>query len=270
MKIVYKGNMNEWLKIKTEGAIRWGMVRILSGYLPLYIVTEYPKSGGSWVSQMLAGYLRVPFPRNQFPRFESCIMHGHYLYSPFLKNVFCVMRDGRDIMVSFYYHSLFKNERFNARLVQMTRKEVPFEDFDNIESNLSAFIEYKFTCKKHPRFTWSEFVNHWMDQEVAVIKYENLLQDPVKELGSAISKVTGDKPYEKRLEEIVDRYSFKRAAKRDPGEEDKHSFLRKGIAGDWKNVFSKEAKALFNYYAGKELIRLGYEKDETWVHGNEL
>jgi hypothetical protein len=262
--------MNEWLKIKTEGAIRWGMVCVLSDYLPLYIVTEYPKSGGSWVSQMLASYLGVPFPRNQFPRFESCIMQGHYLYNPFLKNVFCVMRDGRDIMVSFYYHSLFKNERCNARLVQITRKEVPFEDFDNIESNLAAFIEYKFTCKKHPRFTWSKFVNHWMDKEVAVIKYENLLQDPVKELGGAISKVTGDEPYEKRLEEIVDRYSFKKAAKWNPSEEDKHSFLRKGVAGDWKNVFSKEAKALFNYYAGKELIRLGYEKDETWVHGNEL
>jgi hypothetical protein len=60
------------------------------------------------------------------------------------------MRDGRDVMVSFYYHSLFKNERFNAKLVEMTRKEVSFKDFDNINKNLSAFIEYKFTCKTPP------------------------------------------------------------------------------------------------------------------------
>jgi len=32
--------------------------------------------------------------------------------------------------------------------------------------------------------------------------------------------------------------------------------LRKGISGDWKNKFSREAKQIFNEYAGKELIQL--------------
>ena len=50
-------------------------------------------------------------------------------------------------------------------------------------------------------------------------------------------------------------------AKRNPGEENKHSFLRKGVAGDWKNHFSKEARQVFNKFAGRELIKLGYEVD---------
>ena len=29
------------------------MVHMLSGAIPLYIVNEYPKSGGTWVGQML-------------------------------------------------------------------------------------------------------------------------------------------------------------------------------------------------------------------------
>jgi len=47
--------------------------------------------------------------------------------------------------------------------------------------------------------------------------------------------------------------------------EDKKSFLRKGISGDWKTHFSLEAKQVFNYYAGDILIGLGYEKDGTWL-----
>lgn len=261
---------NNPLWLKYNGLTRYVLVHFFSSYFPLYIVNEYPKSGGTWVSQMLSDYLKVPFPKNQFPKLQSSIMHGHYLHSPTMKNVFVVLRDGRDIMVSSYYHSLFKNERFNARLVEITRRELQFDDDydDDVKSNLPKFIEYKFKRKKHPMFTWSEFVNSWLDKGVAIIRYENLLRDPAKELGEAIKKVVGYDPDEKRLTEIVERYSFQRLAKRNPGEENKHSFLRKGIAGDWKNVFNKEARELFNYYAGKELIKLGYEKDESWVYRN--
>ncbi len=41
------------------------MANTLSGILPLFIVTEYPKSGGSWVGQMLAEYLDFPFLSNK-------------------------------------------------------------------------------------------------------------------------------------------------------------------------------------------------------------
>ena len=250
---------------KIEALVRKVMCYFLSRYLPLYIVTEYPKSGGSWVSQMLSDYLDIPFPRNQFPKLQSSIMHGHYLYFPTMRNVFVVIRDGRDVMVSYYYHSLFKNERFNERLVAITRRKLQFSDYDDIEYNLPKFIEYKFTHEGYPRFTWSEFVNSWLDKDVPIIKYENLLKDAVQELGRAIHKVCKTEPDKNRLWYIVEKYSFKNLAKRNPGEENKYSFLRKGIAGDWKNKFSKEAREVFNYFAGKELIRLGYEKDDSWV-----
>jgi sulfotransferase family protein len=49
------------------------------------------------------------------------------------------------------------------------------------------------------------------------------------------------------------------------GEENKRSFLRKGVVGDWRNQFSLEAREVFDRYAGEELILLGYEKDRKWV-----
>jgi len=198
--------MNNWFRTKFEGVVRLGMCYALSSFLPLYIVNEYPKSGGTWVCQMLSDYLAIPFPRNQFPKFQSSIMHGHYLYIPRMKNVYIVMRDGRDIMVSYYYQSLFK--------------------------------------------------------------HENLLTDTINVLGQAIHKVCNVQPDENRLREISEKYSFKNQSGRNPGDENELSFLRKGIAGDWKNYFSKEAGQVFNKFAGNELIKLGYEIDDSWIDSN--
>ena len=258
--------MKKLLRAKLEGTVRLGMCYSLSSYLPLYIVNEYPKSGGTWVCQMLSDYFDLPFPRNQFPKFQSSILHGHYLYFPTLKNVFIVMRDGRDIMVSYYYQSLFKHERFNDRLVEISRRDLNFDDYSDIKKNLPKFIEYKFRNNKHPRFTWSDFVNSWIDKDVSIITYENLLTDTINVMGQAINKVCNVKPDEDRLREISEKYSFKNQAGRNPGDENKFSFLRKGIAGDWKNYFSKEAGQVFNKFAGNELIKLGYEIDESWIY----
>lgn len=263
--MVTEATMIQTLKTKLEGFTRLLMVTCLSRTFPLYIVTEYPKSGGSWVSQMLSDYLNVPFPRNEFPELRSSIMHGHYLYFPTMRNVFVVLRDGRDIMVSYYYHCLFKNERFNTRLVEITRRDLPFDDYDDIKNNLPLFIKYLFTYKRHSKFTWSTFVQNWISKDVAFVRYENLLRNPIEDLSKAIYKVCKVEPDESRLRQIAEKYSFKNLAKRNPGEENKESFLRKGIAGDWENHFSKEAKQLFNEFAGKELIELGYEVDDSWV-----
>ena len=52
--------------------------------------------------------------------------------------------------------------------------------------------------------------------------------------------------------------SFKAQAGRAAGEENAKSYLRKGVAGDWRNHFSDEAEAVFERHAGEALRRLGY------------
>ncbi len=71
-----------------------------------------------------------------------------------------------------------------------------------------------------------------------------------------------------QAKDLVHKYSFEQQSKRKVGEENQNSFLRKGIIGDWKNVFTQEAKELFDSYAGCALIKLGYEKDNSWVHND--
>jgi hypothetical protein len=192
-------------------------------------------------------------------------MHGHYGYHPGLKNVTCVIRDGRDVMVSYYYHRLIPNERFNARVVDRTHRELEIDDPEDIWENLPRFIEYTFGDQSPRPFTWTEFIHGWLDKGVALVRYEDMLVDAASVVGKAVAQVAGVEIPRDTLREIEDRYSFANLAKRKRGEEKIDSFLRKGIAGDWKNKFTAEAKAVFNHYAGQTLIDLGYEQDDSWA-----
>ena len=40
--------------------------------------------------------------------------------------------------------------------------------------------------------------------------------------------------------------------------------FRKGLSGEWKNLFSKFHNDIFKDVAGDLLIKLGYEKDKGW------
>lgn len=257
------------LRYTIEGALRYGMVHLLSGVLPLYIVNEYPKSGATWLSQMLAAALGVPFPRHRFPALRSSIMQGHYLDGWGMRNVVVVWRDGRDVMVSFYHFCLFRLPYGNAELVDEVRRDLPFADYDDVRRNLPAFIEYAFTRHQHPRFSWSQFVRCWLDAPgVVQTRYEALRDDPERELRRVVAALSGRELAPARAKAIVEQFSFEQQSGRKAGVEDRHSFFRKGLVGDWKNHFSKEARAVFDHYAGAELIALGYERDRAWVGGD--
>lgn len=255
------------LLVWSDATIRLLMRRTLSARLPLYLVPEFPKSGGSWFGQMLAAYLNVPFPRNQLPPLRRCVLHGHYLYRPEFENVFCVVRDGRDIMVSFYYHCLFHHDRNPPVSVEWHRGRVPFDDYENISKNLPAFIEYvsRGRWARFKKFGWAEFIQSYWGQGVAIVKYEDLLRDAAGTVGAALEDVLGHTPDMQRLTEIERQFSFESQAGRKRGTQNNGSFLRKGIAGDWKNHFTKAACETFDQFGGDCLIKLGYEQDRSWI-----
>lgn len=259
---------NNLVWVKTNGALRSAIVNGAFGALfKTYLINEYPKSGGTWIGQMFADALELPFPRNQLPLFGNSVMHGHYLNPASKKNVVCLWRDGRDVMVSWYYHSLFKNEHHNSRLVKKVRSELVFEDYDDITQNLPRFIDYVFTKQKHPSFSWADFAFKWHGKnDVTYAKYEEFRHSTADQLQRIILETAGIHITTERATEIADKYSFSKVSGRKEGEEKKNSFMRKGIAGDWVNNFSKEAKEVFNHYAGDALILLEYEKDDQWVN----
>jgi hypothetical protein len=65
------------------------------------------------------------------------------------------------------------------------------------------------------------------------------------------------------IERCIQRSSFERVTKRRQGEEDSHSFFRKGVAGDWKSVFTEQDRQIYEKLAGDQLAEIGYEASYT-------
>lgn len=214
---------------------------------------------------MISEGLGIPFPRNRLPMLQASILHGHFWHRWNMHNVLCVWRDGRDVLISQYYHWLFQNEKGNQLLVKQTRADLSFKNYEDIKTNLTAFIRYVYEDKKHPRFSWSDFVRRWYKKELVHVRYEEMHQAPVHHLCRIIKELSDQELKSKEAARIVDQYSFAKMSGRKAGEQKKNSFMRKGVVGDWQNHFSPEARLLFRSYAGKELITLGYESDDSWV-----
>lgn len=271
-------NISKTVKSKIEQLIRLIFINSIAIRNDSVLLVEYPKSGGTWLGQLISAYLDIPFPRNQLPSLKRSLYHSHYLPKYNIlrnKNILYLIRDGRDAMISLYYHQLIWNEKnkLNPKDVHYHRSKVPFDDYDNIEANLAAFIKYTFENKpsKWQQFTymgnWAEYNNKWVQvkhNNLFMIKYEDLLTQPLPILKNLLESVFNLNVDAERLNQIINQFSFENQTKRNKGEEKKSSFLRKGISGDWKNYFGTKEKELFKKYAGDTLIKLGYESDNQW------
>lgn len=257
--------------IRIREAKRMILWYFFSKKIPLYLVTEFPKSGGTWFSKMLSELTNTPFPPPiASPKFKKSILRGTKLYNKNFHNIIVVMRDGRDIMVSAYFHMLFNHEANQTYAVEEIRNRLQFEDYDNVEKNMPEFIKYMFT--QYPkigystRFSWADFVDSWINKNCHIVKYEDLLIDPTKTMMLATKHITGKEINIDQVAEVTNKYSFKKLTGRNRGEEVRTSFARKGISGDWKNYFNTDSKLIFHKYAGPQLIDLGYETDDSWLN----
>ena len=113
---------------------------------------------------------------------------------------------------------------------------------------------------------WPDHVNNWPGKDnVISVKYEDLFNNGSETLQLIFDTISDKNVSNDRTDSVIDLYSFKNMTKRKAGEEDRSSFLRKGIAGDWKNHFNSEAVNIFDHYAGETLIKLGYEENHDWA-----
>ena len=246
------------------------------------------------MSQLVAYYLDLPFirPFPFLPLTFKCVVHHHWNYHPSLDRSIYVIRDGRDVMVSSYMAAMrvyqLRGQAMDSLGRSVTKDLVRSvgnyahvyrrlrslfgEDFDpwDVEQNLPVFIEAEM--KKPIRFSvqqnWTEHVRSWYLRSVNTmfVKYEDMLQEAVEVLSKALMALVGSEIDERQVKLTVERYSFEKKTGRLPGTEDKFSFVRKGMRGDWQNHFSKEARQVFDHYAGDLLVELGYETGHGWVN----
>jgi hypothetical protein len=105
------------------------------------------------------------------------------------------------------------------------------------------------------------------DGATCQVKYEQLLADTRGEVERVVNFL-GIRASDKRISEIIEKNSFQKKSGRKTGEEDRSSFFRKGISGDWKNYFDEELKQHFktalNGRWNELLVEMGYEQQLDW------
>lgn len=234
----------------------------------------FPKSGTVWLCQLMSTYLGVPYPRNyRLPIAMSSVIHSHWPYDERFPSTAYISRDGRDVMVSMYFYytralTLGKSPQRKKDLSELFRRLYgPKFNPEDSRGNMARFIEHELASPRATHgVTWHEHIDDWWDRpRVHHTSYEALLADTTTEFGRLMTAVTGQRCDTNRVTAAVDRYTFRSSTGRGQGEEDRGSFLRKGIAGDWRNHFTREAAEAFDAIAGDALVTLGYETDRNWT-----
>jgi hypothetical protein len=181
----------------------------------------------------------------QFPPFRR-IIKSHSSYNPFYKNIFLLVRDPRDVMVSYYY--------FRKNLEQY-------------QNDISFFIrENKFGIK-----AWINHSRSWLEkveprQRISIFYYEKFREDPMRELKrlfllmgfnineNILNKAIelSDFDYMKKLEAETASYSLRKHKKL--------NFVRKGKVGSGNKELNKDDILFIEKNAYKIMKKLNYLK----------
>lgn len=223
-------------------------------------IIEHERSGGTWLAHILSNCYNIEFitrttgwlkKRNGIVR-----LHGRHQYTYNNSKQIYILRDGRDVLTSYYFH-LFKRLKI--------KQANYFKDIDDVKINMPQYLSLYFNKKLDNKNVWHLHVSYWIPKLKIVVKYEDLSKNSYETVKNVLMRLYSTHIDEKRLRKIIANHSFEKVANRQPGQEKRDRFHRKGIIGDWKNYFNRESAEIFNFYAGKTLIEIGYEKDSSWV-----
>ncbi|AFZ44053.1 sulfotransferase [Halothece sp. PCC 7418] len=165
---------------------------------------------------------------------------------------FFVMRDPRDLVVSFYFSAKYSHG------MNPTIKELR-SDLEKLDLKEGL----KYMINRGDEFGLFEaqrsWVNHSVDQNnVKIFLYEDLannlpafFQELFAYLGIVMEK--------NEFNVLCDKYQFeKKSMGRVKGMENKNSHYRKGLPGDWKNYFDEEIMKHFQEVTTDLVEVLGY------------
>jgi hypothetical protein len=180
-----------------------------------------------------------------------------------------VIRDGRDVAVSMIHH-MWNYSKDAGAFYDLEPEDL--EKRDAYRRN-PASAEGLFTEKRLNGIarSWAtrvgkavEYGPALLGDNYAEVRYEDLLEKPEEEIGRLL-RFLGADASEETVKRCVEMGSFERWSEgRERGREDSFSFYRRGVAGDWRHVFTEEDRRVFKQAAGDLLVKLGYENDHDW------
>jgi len=247
--------------------------RSLDVYPDDRFLVGYPKSGNTWLDFMVACLLAQDVEDVNFFTIENYVadiyfnnarrlralsrprfLKSHEPYDDRYKKVVYIVRDPRDVAVSYYYHHL--------KLGMWSEQE-----------GLGLFVR-KFVDGRLDGFgSWGGHVRGWLenrdgDPGFLLVRYEGLKRDAVctlriiaqhlgvditpNRLVHAVSWSSVENMRKLESDAVERRYPSLSRARRDI------YFVRKGISGGWRKHLSPEDRQLIEDAWGDEMRCLGY------------
>ncbi|CAK7291605.1 Sulfotransferase 1 family member D1 [Vulpes lagopus] len=223
-------------------AEEWSQVESFEARPDDLLISTYPKSGTTWVSEILdliynngdAEKCIELLKKMQPPRLVKTHLPVQLLPSSFWKNnckMVYVARNAKDVAVSYYY----------------------FYQMAKIHPEAGTWEEFldKFMTGKVAFGSWYDHVKGWWekrnDYRIFYLFYEDMKEDPKHEIQKLLQFLEKDLS-EETVDKILYHSSFN-VMKQNPSTnyttvpdfDMNHSvspFMRKGISGDWKNQFT--------------------------------
>lgn len=180
-----------------------------------------------------------------------------------------IIRDGRDQAISHNHHR-WNRVRPVEEGGRLTREEQ--DKRDRYRKNPEAFLAFgesifseEFLKASARGYVSNVGTTHEdglsvLGDRYTEVRYEDLLERPEKEMARLFGFL-GASQDERIVRQAVETNYFGKLAGREVGTEDSTSFFRKGVSGEWQEVFTKHDKAVYEEIAGDLLLALGYEKD---------
>ncbi|MSQ94000.1 MAG: sulfotransferase domain-containing protein [Gemmataceae bacterium] len=230
-------------------------------------IVGYPKSGNTWFQNLVSSVVYGADPeltpdsviqelvpdvhaKQYYQRFATpTFFKSHDLPAPEHKRVVYLLRDGRDAMVSFLHY---------------------------IRVCLHPDLDFLEFVRNVPRWsgqgTWSEHVETWLSNpfqcQLMTIRYENLLEDTVREL-RRFCEFVGIRPAPGHLESVAAKATFAKMRQKELNQDgwangshaswpkDKF-FIRRGKRGSYKDEMPADVLKAFLQQAGPTLAKCGY------------
>ena len=165
-----------------------------------------------------------------------------------------IIRDLRDTLVSGYYsirysHTLVGNlEKYRWVLNQCSEE-------DGLLYLMEAWLPQSALVQRT-----------WLEAQEPFMRFEEFMVSPERALMRAFNEFWRISISEDAVEHLVAKHSFaNHSGGRKPGEEDRLSHYRKGVAGEWREHFTPKVMDAFDRKFG-HLVRLaGYDQSATVV-----
>jgi hypothetical protein len=242
-------------------------------------LVSYPRSGNTW-TRFLIGNLIHPDEPVTFANIESCIpeiyfnpdhrmrrlpqpriLKSHECFQPHYRKIVYIVRDPRDVAVSFYHHNVKAGN---------IPDNYPMEDY------IPRFINAEFDTRWG---SWADHVLSWTllrrnRPEFLLLRYEDMKSDAPHELGR-IARFLRECSFQgidasaEKLQRAIDLSSPERmrALEKEQsadwiltkGTRHDKPFVRAAKAGGWKSALSSASVASIEVAWGQVMTTLGYD-----------